>query len=137
MKFEIYVKNYVYRLIFNLVRPNFSLVASPSSCRHLSASVRVRPRIRGAAVLGGIWWVRSPPLPPQHFDFVKLFLHGSVAPQKKNEVDLGLIQNRFAIWLGQLIIYSNMIHNFIHKVWYLYLNQRIRYLSKEVLLPKN
>ena len=63
IKFEIYAKNYVYRLIFNLVRPNFSLVASPSSRRRPSASARVRPRIREAAVLGG----RSP---PQRFVFV-------------------------------------------------------------------
>ena len=61
IKFEIYAKNYVYRLIFNLVRPNFSLVASPSSRRRPSASARVRPRIREAAVLGGVWGGVAPP----------------------------------------------------------------------------
>ena len=71
------------RRILNLVRPNFSLVASPSSCRHPSAldSVRVRPRIREAAVLGWVW--RGGRSPPKHFDFVKLFLHGRVGGKKK------------------------------------------------------
>ena len=72
IKFEIYAKNYVYRLIFNLVRPNFSLVASPSSRRRPSASVRVSAKRLswGEGVWGGV----APPA----FDFFKLFLHGSV-----------------------------------------------------------
>ena len=54
----------LYRFIFKLVPSNFSLVASPSSRRRPSASVRFRPRIREAAVLtlgGRVRGGRRPP----------------------------------------------------------------------------